>query len=57
MEMIDPVDRPMTCATYSCDGESIFVGCRSGCVQVYRADRVALIVHVYLNAYAEIDLM
>ncbi|KAK0571743.1 hypothetical protein LWI29_020851 [Acer saccharum] len=51
--VLDESDLPITCATYSCDGKSIYVGCKSGCIKVFDATSLNLRCQINLTAYAQ----
>lgn len=46
-------DLPITYATYSCDGESIFASFKSGCVKILSSETLDVRCRITLTAYAQ----
>ncbi|KAL5853214.1 hypothetical protein ACOSQ3_008332 [Xanthoceras sorbifolium] len=51
--VLDNSDLPISCGTYSCDGKSIYVGCKSGCIKVFDSGALDLRCQINLTAYAQ----
>ncbi|XP_028779245.1 topless-related protein 4 [Neltuma alba] len=46
-------DPPITYATYSCDGQSIFVSFKNGCIKILSSEALEVRCRISLSAYAQ----